>query len=70
MGHPRVSRGDLSSKVPHHRSCQGQSETLLRNSDTPKRRAVIADAAKRASRVDLPRLRRDLDAVVDQTIET
>jgi prevent-host-death family protein len=30
-------------------------------------RAVIADAARRAPRVDLGRLRADLDAVVDQT---
>jgi prevent-host-death family protein len=31
------------------------------------RRAVIADAAQRAPRVDAARLRRDLDAVVDQS---
>lgn len=29
-------------------------------------RAVIAEAAKRAARVDADRLRKDLDAVVDQ----
>ena len=31
-------------------------------------RAVIADAAKRAPRVDASRLRADLDAVVDQSV--
>lgn len=32
-------------------------------------RAVIADAAERAPRIDLRRFRRDLDAVVDQSID-
>lgn len=32
-------------------------------------RAVIADAAKRAPRVDAGRLRADLDGVVDQSID-
>ncbi len=32
-------------------------------------RAVIVDAAKRAPRVDAARLRADLDAVVDQSID-
>jgi prevent-host-death family protein len=32
-------------------------------------RAVIADAARRAPRVDLARLRADLDAVIDPTVD-
>jgi len=32
-------------------------------------RAVIADAARRAPRVDADRLRADLDAVVDQSVD-
>lgn len=32
-------------------------------------RAVIAEAAKRAPRVDASRLRADLDAVVDQSVD-
>jgi len=32
-------------------------------------RAVIADAARRAPRVDAARLRADLDAVVDQSVD-
>lgn len=32
-------------------------------------RTVIADAAKRAPRVDAGRLRADLDAVVDQSVD-
>ena len=32
-------------------------------------RAVIADAARRAPRVDASRLRADLDAVVDQSVD-
>ena len=32
-------------------------------------RAVIADAARRAPRVDAGRLRADLDAVVDQSVD-
>jgi prevent-host-death family protein len=32
-------------------------------------RAVIAEAAKRAPRIDAARLRADLDAVVDQSID-
>jgi prevent-host-death family protein len=32
-------------------------------------RAVIADAARRAPRVDVDRLRADLDAVVDQSTD-
>ena len=32
-------------------------------------RAVIADAGQRAPRVDADRLRADLDAVVDQTVD-
>jgi prevent-host-death family protein len=32
-------------------------------------RAVIADAGKRAPRVDLARLRNDIDAVVDSSVD-
>jgi prevent-host-death family protein len=32
-------------------------------------RAVIADAARRAPRVDLERFRADLDAIVDQAVD-
>lgn len=32
-------------------------------------RAVIADAARRAPRIDAGRLRADLDAVVDQSVD-
>jgi hypothetical protein len=32
-------------------------------------RAVIADAAQRAPRVDATRLRADLDAAVDQSVD-
>jgi len=32
-------------------------------------RAVIADAARRAPRVDAGRLRADLDAVIDQSVD-
>ena len=33
------------------------------------RRAVIAEAARRAPRVDADRMRADLDAVVDQSVD-
>jgi prevent-host-death family protein len=58
----------------------GQTITVSRNGTpvaelrpVPRRRfvprAVIADAARQAPRVDLARLRADLDAVVDQSVD-
>ena len=58
----------------------GQTVTVTRNGTpvaelrpVPQRqfvpRSVIAQAARRAPRVDLARLRADLDAVVDPSIE-
>ena len=58
----------------------GQTITVTRNGEpvaelraVPQRRfvlrAVIAEAARRAPRVDYDRLRAELDAVVDQSVD-